>query len=229
MVKIPRFSSNWINIVSLVVIAIAVIVAGFYFLQYQKTQKLLKNPTEKAKIETQELIKEVGEVFLLPTGTPTIATVSDKSKLNQAFFASAQNGDKVLIYTDSKKAILYRPSSKQVIEVGPITIQNNQAASQSATAQTSITVAVLNGTTRTGLTKNAGDRIAAIKGFEVTDRTNAEKNDYPNSLVIDVTGKNKAVVEALAKELGAKVGTLPTGENKPTSSILVILGQDYKE
>jgi len=40
---------------------------------------------------------------------------------NQAGFENAENGDKVLIYTNAKKAILYRPSINEIIVVTDIT------------------------------------------------------------------------------------------------------------
>jgi hypothetical protein len=55
-----------------------------------------------------------------------VATVSDASKLqSQQFFAKAQNGDKVLIFTNAKRAVLYRPSTNKVIEYAPVNIGNN--------------------------------------------------------------------------------------------------------
>ena len=70
----------------------------------------------------QEMLVEVGKSVELPEGEdPTWATVTDPSKLSgQAFFAQAKVGDKVIIYSKSKKAILYRPSENRVIEIGPI-------------------------------------------------------------------------------------------------------------
>jgi|SRR3989338_4062746 len=50
-----------------------------------------------------------------------LATVSDPEILRgQPFFAKAKKGDKVLIYPQSKKAVLYNPSIKKVIEIAPI-------------------------------------------------------------------------------------------------------------
>jgi hypothetical protein len=86
-------------------------------------QEIVGSPSEITK-----LLDEVGKIIELPTGEmPTIATVSDVEKVKiQPFFAKAQNGDKVIIYSASKKAILYRPSEKKIIEVGLVNI-NNQA------------------------------------------------------------------------------------------------------
>ena len=72
--------------------------------------------------EVKKVVAQVGKLILLPEGeTPTIATVSDPSALkNQAFFADAKKGDKVLIYTNAKKAILYDPVIKKIINVAPV-------------------------------------------------------------------------------------------------------------
>lgn len=120
--------------------------AAFGAAKYKKLQdenKKLKNPQEQARIQTESLIKEVGAITVLPADeTPTVATVADASKLkNQAFFKDAQNGDKVLIYTKAKKAYLYRPSTKKIIQIAPVNI----GASQSGTTGTTGT----SGTTTT--------------------------------------------------------------------------------
>ncbi len=75
---------------------------------------------------TQNLVTEVGKLMILPSNeTPTVATVNDKDKLKgQAFFATAQNGDKVLIYTGIKKAILYRPSIHKIVDVVPVAVKD---------------------------------------------------------------------------------------------------------
>lgn len=65
----------------------------------------------------------VGRHYLLPTEeVPALATVEDRAKLNSEFLRSAENGDKLLIYKNAKKVILYRPSIDRVIEVGPVSI-----------------------------------------------------------------------------------------------------------
>jgi type IV secretory pathway VirJ component len=87
-----------------------------------KEMATLKNPTATTAAEVKKTVAEVGKVLVLPTDeTPTLATVADPSKLaGQPFFANALTGDVVLIYSTSKKAILWRPSTKQVVEVSAL-------------------------------------------------------------------------------------------------------------
>ena len=115
---------NIVMVLGAVVLAGAVAAAVYFYMQYYQTQQLLKNPTLAAQQQTQALLASVGKLMDLPNNeTPTIATVSDVSKLkDQPFFANAQNGDKVLIYTNAKKAILYRPSENKIIDVAPVNI-----------------------------------------------------------------------------------------------------------
>ena len=82
------------------------------------------NPNKIASEENQKLIAQIGKLVVLPEGeVPTIATVSDPEKLqDQAFFANAKRGDKVLLYPTSKKAILYNPLNNKVVEIAPINI-----------------------------------------------------------------------------------------------------------
>lgn len=78
---------------------------------------------EGSEREVRALVASVGDHMLLPHDeTPTVATVSDLHALeDQLFFQNAEFGDKVLMYMQAQKAILYRPSTDLIIEVGPIT------------------------------------------------------------------------------------------------------------
>ncbi|MBI4033911.1 hypothetical protein HY379_02830 [Candidatus Saccharibacteria bacterium] len=116
----------------LVIVIILALLAGGGWLAYdysqvRKENDRLADPQVAAQEASARLIADVGKLAQLPQGeTPTIATVSDVSKLqSQAFFAKAQNGDKVLIYTQAKKAYLYRPSTNKIIEIAPINLGNN--------------------------------------------------------------------------------------------------------
>ena len=98
---------------------VCLIVIGTLAYGYVTTKRELANVAgaSAAQTETGRLTETIGKHIELPLETPTIATVEDVSKLDsQAFFKRAHNGDKVLIYAKSGRALLYRPSTQKVIE-----------------------------------------------------------------------------------------------------------------
>lgn len=74
------------------------------------------------KSEVSVLVEKVGEHMFLPKNEiPSLATVTEPEKLQaQSFFADAKKGDKVLIYSKSKKAILYDPVADKIVTIAPI-------------------------------------------------------------------------------------------------------------
>lgn len=116
------------NLVLIIVLVVLILglagTATYFFTEYNKIRN---NPELVTQQETDDLIKKVGLIITLPADeTPTIASVEDKSKLSgQAFFVNAENGDKLLIYTKAQKAIIYRPSTNKIINVGPVSIDSD--------------------------------------------------------------------------------------------------------
>jgi hypothetical protein len=119
-----------------IIIAVVVIGAGLFALQQRQQAKdlqaqledLKQNPQKANEEETKALLAKVGELIQLPDEQPTIATVTDLAPLkDQPFFASAQVGDKVLIFSQAKKAVLYRPSTNKVIEIAPVDLDAQAA------------------------------------------------------------------------------------------------------
>ncbi len=104
------------------VLFLAIVSSVGWVTTYSK-YKVLKNPEIATQEELKEIISRVERFMVLPQDeTPTLATVSDPEKLReQPFFANAQIGDKVLIYSQSRKAILWRPSSGKIIELSSVT------------------------------------------------------------------------------------------------------------
>ena len=111
----------------LILLAIVTVLALFYGVKYHQEQdknKLLSNPVAAGNLQLAETVAAVGKLISLPTNeTPTLATVTNVNDLRgQSFFANAQNGDKVLIYAQSKVAILYRPSINKIIQIGSVNL-----------------------------------------------------------------------------------------------------------
>lgn len=114
---------------SIIVLALVLSIATAGFFAY-KYYSLRQDPSQVAREELQNLVDEVGKLIELPNEESTIATVVDAEALrSQPFFAKAQKGDKVLIYPKARKAILYSPSLNKIIEVGPVVLGDQGAAS----------------------------------------------------------------------------------------------------
>ncbi len=108
-------------VVLITIIAIAGVAASAYL--YRENFKL-KNPNQVAEQQVKDIVAEVSKVIVLPTDeVPSLATVADPEKLaDQPFFAHALTGDVVIVYAKAKRAILWRPSTKQVVEVSPLNL-----------------------------------------------------------------------------------------------------------
>ena len=115
-----------------IIFVVAVIIA---FSLYEKVSALKVNPSAVAQQQTNDIVARVGKLILLPTGeTPTVATVSDPSKLaDQPFFAKAKAGDEVLLYQNAKEAYLYDPVANKILEVAPINLGDTSAPTPATT------------------------------------------------------------------------------------------------
>ena len=220
-------------VVSGAIAAIAIVLLVYFVLAYQKSQRLLHNPAEAAALEVSALIGDIERFMELPVDEqPTLATVSDRDKLkDQPFFAKAANGDKVLIYTKARKAILYRPSTKKVIEVSVFTPldQVNVTDTSATIVPKGMRIALLNGTTKANLTTIYEKELKTkVPDVVVVERESAKRRDYADTMIIDMTGSHKAQAAQLATLLGIAVGELPISESTSGSDFLIIIGADKK-
>lgn len=207
----------------------------YFFSQYKKTKELLTNPQKIDRKEIEVLVKKISRLMELPKNDePSIATVADKDRLkNQAFFANAKNGDKVLIFAKAKKAILYRPAINKIIEVAPVDIgagQNvvpsPQTASPTIVEKADVKTVILNGTKISGA---ASQMQAKLKNnfpqITVLAKGNS-RGDYNETLLVDLSRKNKELVKSLSVFLsGSKIADLPQKEERPEADLLIIVGK----
>ena len=236
-----RFNLQLIHWVVLLLI-LALVGAGLSFALYNNSQKQLKavqkqladykkDPNAAAKQETQDLIAKVGQLVVLPTDeTPTVATVTDLSKLqDQPFFAGAQVGDKVLIYNNAKKAILYRPATHKIIEVAPINIggsagagaQTQAAAAPPPADKSQIPIKVLNASRVSGLARKVADKFkaAGYTNVTVSDASSGTQTqttvNYDSKYSADIADINKVINNQASpqEQVGIAVITIVLGSN----------------
>jgi hypothetical protein len=234
----------------LVVIIVAGLTSFYFYREYTKAQSLLQNPSASAVAEGKALVATVGKLIELPNNEdPTIATVSDATKLtDQQFFSRAQNGDKVLVYKLSKMLILFRPGLNKIINIATLNTVNvpqagtNTVQSPSSSgspvpsptvAKPTVSIAVYNGTAVSGLAKTAETKIKSSNVVSISSSTTADAKNgvYSNTLVIDVSGNQSQAAQLIATLLNAKVSNVvPQGEVKPTNAdIIIIVGTDFSK
>ncbi len=229
---------------TLLVLALAGL--GYFYYHY------VAGADAPVKTEDELITEAVGSRILIPDEKPSIATVTDKTKLaDQPFFKKAENGDKILIFTNAGKAVLYRPKIKKVIDTTVISLtpeagQENASGTTptdanekvSTTEETTtepterLNIAIYNGSQKIGITNSFDDELKAMySNIDIVLKETAKKSDYEKSVVVDVTKLNAPFVKELAGKINGTVGELPEGEKAPENTdVLIILGNnDYKQ
>lgn len=222
----------------MILLIAALALAGYFYYRSRHTPEAVKSAEIKVLSET------IGQFVLVPEGEePTIATVTDKEKLSgKEFFQKAENGDKILIYAVSGRAILYRPSIKKIVDMTTVSAQpattSSQAASKPAETVPAVAapvpapnpalirVALANGSGEFGTLDALEEKLrTAFTTVTVVAKTDAARNDYPKTLVVDIAGGRTAIASLLASTLRGEVAALPEGEVAPAGAdILIITG-----
>lgn len=217
-----RYQSLFTKLLVMIIIVGLAGATGFFYYQYQQAQQ--QNPVhELARITT-----EISKSLQLPNEEPNLATVTDKSLLvDQPFFAKAENGDKVLIYRDWGKAILYRPSEKKIIDITNVTADVNaeltSTKQEEAPPQKTHQVYLLNGSSQAGATRSVDTQISDIENVAISGRDSAAQDTYTETIVIPISEDSAVVAQQIATTLGAKLSALPADETAPDDADIVII------
>lgn len=193
---------------------------GYYFRQYQHLKANPPSAEEVTKTEVERIVAEVGKLYALPEGEePSIATVKDKDQLkDQPFFDKAENGDITLIYSEAKLAILFRPNTKQLVNVSTLNIESSQPVVKVIGPKSA----------RTDVEKTIKDKfkdqLALVDGGSVQGANTGDDSDTGEGIiVVDLTGQRGGEAKKLAEELGGKTAELPEGEERPAGVDLLVV------
>lgn len=236
-----KLKKNVLLVIVFLVVALAIGATSYYFVYFKKNaapppvaQNVLgdKSNTKIKRISDQEaknLIAEIEKVIDLPgEEVPTIATVTDLSKLSsQVFYKKAQIGDKVLIYTENKMAYLYRPSEKKIIQVGNVASDITPSPSVESNK---IKVSLKNGTGNPeimGIVENELKK--AYPEIEIISKGNAAKFNYDKTVVVSYKESARLFSDDFAKTIKADLkDALPEGEKKEENAeVVIIFGKDW--
>lgn len=178
---------------------------------YRKYDKLSgSSPEEFQKEKNKSIIATVAKAYALPKDEdPVVGALNDKDaeniKKQYPVLDSAEKGDYLLVYQKSKKAILYRPSTKQVIKEVPVSLGNNAKLKVYGSE-----------TARKDVEKTLSEqKIVYSDG-------GSSKSALSGVVIVDVSGKNGDAAKALAEKLKGSVGSLPDGEDKPVDTDIAI-------
>ncbi|MFZ1721288.1 MAG: LytR C-terminal domain-containing protein [Microgenomates group bacterium] len=234
-------SKHFIKIAVGVLVVASVATAGYFY--WRLEQERSQNPS----YEIEEVVAQVGKHMVLPEGTPVLATVTDKNALTeQAFFQKAEDGDKVLIYPDAQRVILYRPSVRKIIDVTSVRTQQSDASNDSGTSVSvdsltagsetaegpqaevePVKVAIYNGTLISGLTRSVQNIVEASEfDVSIVRRENAALQNYESTQIINL-GATDEQAQSFVNSLKGTLGTMPEGEDKPDADILIIVGSSF--
>ncbi len=113
-----------------VVVLVIVVVAGYFgYQQYMAMQNTPEAQQAKAEEQKNNIISKIKALTVLPEEEPVLFTVNDATLLKgqQAFFKDAENGDVLLVFQTSGKALIYREANNVIVNAGPISFQQPTA------------------------------------------------------------------------------------------------------
>jgi|GEM_PF-329057 len=204
------------------VLLIGLIITGYLYYTTRQQLNLLSTPQGQQQLSAKEVEivqGQLSKLTLLPDESPVMATITDAAYLatQSAFYQRSENGDKVIVYPNAKKAFIYSPSRNIIVNSGPLV---NDGSNQQ------LSLEVRNGSTTNGL----GDKVKTdleAQGVTVAAVGNASRRTYTQTLVIGLNENVPAnVLQGLATYLKGQVSTeLPTGESESEGDILIIVGE----
>jgi len=186
------------------------------------------------------LVAKISKHIILPSDEePTIATIVDADKLSQdqAFYSNVKDGDKVLIYMNAQKALIYRESEDVLINVGPVytndTVEEvpvEEFTEEPVIEQSEepITIEIRNGSKTAGVAGKLKEKLSDIEAYNVIDIGDANNKDYEGYQIINLTTGNKeAQLSSLLSDLGVveALTELPEGVDKTEAEVLIIIGK----
>jgi hypothetical protein len=119
------------------------------------------------------------------------------------------------------------------IETQGVEVKADDASANESSilSEKTFSVAIINGTTTSGLAKKTGEAIrGAFSSVTIMKTSDAKKKEYSKTVIVDVSGKFPEESKRLAELLNGEVGMTPDGEAIPDGAdIFVVVGAMSEE
>lgn len=175
-----------------------------------------------SEVQLEQVLSQVEKLTILPGEEPTLATVENTEELQDPNLKKvAETGDKVLLYYEAKKVIVYRPSLGKIVDQFPLILDASLSQAQDAK------ILIRSGNNKIETAEQLKRSISeTYKTTQMQDLGIAIRQDYPSTIIIDLSdGQKYDFVSKLIENTGGKRGILPNGEPKPENTdILIITG-----
>jgi hypothetical protein len=215
-------SFPWKAVIFIVFLAFVCFGAWYFLINGGKLPPIGNHKPAASQTQEPDLYTKISKHIILPNEAPIISTVSDAQRLKNedAFFANVENGDTLLIYPNTKKAVLYSSVRDILVNVGPVILPTEAPVQAS---KLDLKIEVRNGTKDL---KAADPLMEALKaqGATISKVVFASRRDYAQVMLVNVSGKDLSALEGF---LNIKsFSTLPEGE-KPAKDVdaVIIFGK----
>lgn len=225
------FSSSLPKTILRLLVVLALLIFGIWsFRNYQRVQEQLdalspQAQSERAQKERQELLASVASLMVLPDEDPLILDIENAEAIGQTqpFFVDSQDGDKVLIYIQAGKSIIYSPTRNIIVNVGTLSVQGN--SSLPLDTENPLQVEIRAGGASQERVDALVDQLAKL--VDVVAVGEAENQDYQGPIIVALTTDEERLQQAqiFAAKLGVVLADkLPIDEATSTAEVLVIVG-----
>lgn len=222
-----------------IALGLIVVFAGVLgFMRYSNGYWAWASEEVRQSVLVENAVAAAGKLMLLPDNEePLIATILDVEalKAEQAFYSNAQNGDQLLIFGNSLRAVIYSPERNMIVNVGPVQVPQEEVPISADTDTDALetldtdplTIDVRNGSGEAGAASVFADSLTADELYDVISTADAARTDYAQTVIVDQTNREKpTLIDAFITAVpnAALVTTLPEGEVESDADVIVILG-----
>lgn len=112
------FYSKTVRNIFVGIVLLFLVSLGVLVVMYNKIS-FLSSPEKIAEKEIDSVVRDVRKIMDLPQDeTPVLAVINNDEQLkNQPLFQNAEVGNKILIYEENRKIVIYNHTTNKIVEV----------------------------------------------------------------------------------------------------------------